>query len=452
MAAPSKERLREGLVRATEVAGRFRQVVVGTIDVAILARLLLAVVLAFGLWVFVTLRNNPEVTQTLRPRAVEVRGLASSAVVLTSLPLAEIVVSGPALLIEQTSRPITAYVDLSGRPPLSNQRIPVEVEMPRGVNLVSVTPGEVTIDLDQLVQQEFPVIMAVPTNLPADVRMDQPTLEPRAVTVSGARSTVAQIARVVVRPDLGGDPADRTRVTRPIPLDIAGREVTGPRLEITPPTVRVTLPALRVTGQKSVPIRPIVEGQPAAGYQLDSIWSTPTVVTVAGEAEALQGITALETEPISIADRQQPLIQPVRLKLPPGVAAEQTMVQVEVGISAIQAKTRLTLVVVGRVGPGLRAQIGPPDTVDVTLQGPVPLIQAINVGALRAEVNLQGLGPGTYQLAPTPTGPGLDRLKVVEIQPARINVLIAPLPTPTATPTPTPTPAPAVTPTPTPSR
>jgi hypothetical protein len=332
MAAPNSERFRKRLARATVGADRARQVLVNAVDATILVRLMLAVVLAFGLWVFVTLRNNPEVTQTLRPRPVEVRGLTNSRP--HDAPRWR---SSSRRCPDRTDRATHQCIRRAGLPVAPSQRVPVKVDLPLGVRVVSLTPEELVIDLDHYGQLDFPVIMAVPTTLPVDVRMDQPILEPRAVTVSGARSTLTQIARVVVRPDLGGDPTDRTRVVRPIPLDIAGREVTGPKLEIVPATIRVTLPALRVTGQKSVPIKIIVEGQPAAGYQLETIGSTPKVVTVAGEADALEGVTALETEPITITDRQQSLIQPVRLKVPPGIAAEQTMVR-SVGISAIQAR------------------------------------------------------------------------------------------------------------------
>ena len=105
---------------------------------------------------------------------------------------------------------------------------------------------------------------------------------------------------------------------------------------------------------------------------------------------------------------------------------------------------RLTLPVFPRAQPGMRAQITP-STVDVTLKGPVPSIQQINVGSLRAEVDLLGFSPGTYQVEPKIVGPGLTGLDIVEIQPPKVTVAITA--EPTATPPPAATPTPTVTPT-----
>lgn len=417
-------------------------------EVSTLLRLLLALALSFGLWVFVTVRNNPEVTQTVRARPVETRALSAGSVVLTQLPAVDITVGGPTSLVESPNRPIAAYIDLAGVAPGKSQRIPVRVDLPRGVSLTGVNPSEVVIDIEALISRELPVQVAVPVGLPADLRLEQPTLEPKTVTVSGPQSIVGEIARVVVRPELGGNVDELVRAARPIPLDAAGREVNGPNLELNPRTVTVTLPSRTLRSSKTVPVRYSIVGQPAAGYQIGSIQTTPAQVNILGDADLLPRITSLETEPIDISDRRQTLVQTVPLRVPAGVTPEQNTVQVEVGITPIEARVRLTLTVlpIGH-GPGLRAQVVP-GTVDVMLKGPVPRIQEIDVGALRAEVRLQALGPGVHLVAPTVVGPGIDRLEIVEIQPARVTVQITaePTATPPATPTAVSTPAPTVTP------
>jgi YbbR domain-containing protein len=443
MATLGNETIRKRLERARAGADRVRQVFAGTLSPAVLLRMLLAVALAFGMWIFVTLRSNPDTTQPIRALTLEQRDLPSGLVLMTGLPLIDVTVIGPEAAVQTPNRPVVVYVDLSGRTPGQGQRLPVQVELPRGVRLLAVSPDEVIVDLEPLVQQEFAVRTEEPSNLPPGLRPDQPTLQPGSVVITGARSTLAEITRVVVRPEAGGDPNDLRRVTRAIPLNRDNREVVGPQLKIEPPTISVTLPAQRATGSRTVPIRPIVQGQPEAGFQIDSIQTTPSVISISGETDVLATVTSLETEPIDINRRQQTLIRMVQLRVPSGVQAEQTTVQIEVGISPIQARTRLTLVAVGRgLGAGLRAQIIPAN-VGVVLQGPVPRIQAIDVGSLRAEVNLQGLGPGTHQIQPKVTGSGLDGLQVVETTPALVTVQIAAEPTPGPTPQPaTPTTAP----------
>jgi YbbR domain-containing protein len=441
MATLDAAELRKRVHRLSAVGARLRQGVhVGTI-----LRLLLALALSFGVWVYVTVRNNPEVSQTVRARPVEVRGLSPGSVMLTTMPAVDVTVAGPTSFVESPSRPIGTYIDLGNVTATRGQRVPVQVDLPRGVSLVGVNPPEVVVDVEPLVTREMPVQVAVPAGLPSDLRVEQPALEPKTVTVTGPRSAVADIARIVVRPELGGNTDDLVRSARPMPLDSAGREVAHQNLTITPSAVTVTLPARTLRSSKTVPVRYSIVGQPAAGYQIGSIQTSPAQVNIVGDADLLQRITAIDTEPIDITDRRQSLNQTVPLRVPAGVTAEQNTVQVDVGISPIEARVRLSLNVLPiGASPGMRAQVVP-GTVDVTLKGPVPRIQEIDVGALRSEVRLQGLGPGVHQVAPTVVGPGLDRLEVVDIQPARVTVQMTadptPSPVPTATAVPTGTPA-----------
>jgi YbbR domain-containing protein len=441
MATLDGEGFRKRIAVVSTTATRWR----AAVDTSTLLRLLLAFALSFGLWIYVTLRNNPETTIPLRNRTVETRGLPSGSVLMTTLPTVDVIVSGPQTLVENPSQPVRPYIDLAGQQIAVGQRVPIQAVIPAGVNLVGINPSEVTVDVEPLTSAQFPVTMAPLTSAPAGVQLPQPTLEPGAVTVTGARSTIAKIARVIVRVEPGGDPNDRMRLQRPIPLDLANNEVSGPGLEIEPRIIRVTLPAQTTRGAKTVPVRYSIKGQPAAGYQIGSIQTTPASVNISGEADVLQNVTAVETAPIDITDRRQTLVQDVPLIVPPGVTPEQTSVRVDVGIAPIEARVRLTLPVFPRAQPGLRAQITP-STVDVTLKGPVPSIQQIDVGSLRAEVDLLGLNPGVYQVEPKIAGPGLTGLDIVEIQPPKVTVVITA--EPSATPPPTGTPTPSVTPTP----
>jgi YbbR domain-containing protein len=432
MATIDSEGLRKRLTTVTGPLTRLRQAV----DTSTLLRLLLAFLLSFGLWVYVTVRNNPETSVPLNSRLVEPRGLPSGAVLMTPLPAVDIRLTGPESLVNQPSRQPVYYIDLANVQTAAKQRVPIQVDAPPGVT-ATVNPSEVVVDLEPLTTASFPVTMAeIP--LPAGVSMPPPSIEPSTVTASGARSTIASIARIVVRPDL--TTGDATKVTRPIPLNAAGQEVTGPNLEIAPKLIQVTLPGQTFQTQKTVPVRYALQGEPASGYQINSIQTTPSVVNIVGAPETLANISALDTAPIDIAGRQQTLVQTVPLRVPTGVRAEQTEARVEIVIAPIETTVRFSLAAIPvRLGAGLRAVMAP-NTVDVRLKGPVPAIRSVDVGTLRAEVDLQGYGPGTHQIAPTIKGPAVDqtgatRLEVVDVQPAKVTVQIAA--EPSASPTPT---------------
>ena len=424
--------------------GRGWQGVAEALDAQTMVRLLLAIALSFGLWIYVTIRNNPIVTTQLREQVLQARTLPDGLLLMTDLPRVDIMVEGPSGIIERLPARLTPYVDFTGAAPGRSQRFGVRVDdVPPGADVTAINPAEVVVDLQQRVSQEFPVELAVNTSIPPGVRMTQPAVQPSAVTVTGAEATVASIARVIVRPEFGTTDTELTQFLRPIPVDQFGREVAGRYLAIDPPAVTVTLPARTVTGTKSVPVRAIIEGQPAPGFQIASMKTTPAVVTVEGDAQTLEGLTAIETERIDITNRQQALVQRVELRVPQGVVASTREAQVEIGIVPVQARLQLELVVTPRgLAPNLTWQATPP-SVEVILEGPAQRMQQLDVGALRAEINLQRLGPGTHQVQPEIVGPSLESIRVARVQPATVSVVIRPEPTATPTsvpPTPTATP------------
>jgi hypothetical protein len=113
MASLDTTALRKHLARATAVAARWRFAMGSLVDSTTLLRLLLAFALALGLWIYVTLRNNPDTTQTLRARPIQLRGLATGLIVTTSLPTADITLAGPSVLIGDASAVTEPYVDLT---------------------------------------------------------------------------------------------------------------------------------------------------------------------------------------------------------------------------------------------------------------------------------------------------------------------------------------------------
>jgi YbbR domain-containing protein len=51
---------------------------------------------------------------------------------------------------------------------------------------------------------------------------------------------------------------------------------------------------------KTVPVMPVLEGQPAEGYMVDKITADPPNVEVVGPASSLKGLTSAVTEAVSV--------------------------------------------------------------------------------------------------------------------------------------------------------
>jgi hypothetical protein len=95
--------------------------------------------------------------------------------------------------------------------------------------------------------------------------------------------------------------------------------------------------------------------------------------------------------------------------------------------------------------PGVRATLTPPEII-VVLSGSRERLSQLRSDDVKAELDLRGLGPGTYSLTPRITVPSDLRYDPVDPVRVQIDRLATPTSSPTITPTPPPTPT--VTPTP----
>jgi YbbR domain-containing protein len=233
-------------------------------------------------------------------------------------------------------------------------------------------------------------------------------------------------------------------------LDSAGLPVSG--LTVNPENAQVHLPITQQGGYRDIAVKVVVHGQVADGYRLTNILVYPPVLTIYSIDPKLVNTLPgyVETEPLNLNGVSQNIETRLGFNLPAGISVvgEQTA-QVQVGISAIEGSLSLNnmLVEVIGLGNGLQAHISP-QTVDVILTGPLPLLDKLTAGDVKIIVDLTGLTVGAHQLTPQAQIIIAD-VKVQSINPATIEVTISPAngtltpgQTPTVTPTPTATPKP----------
>ncbi len=138
------------------------------------------------------------------------------------------------------------------------------------------------------------------------------------------------------------------------------------------------------------------------------------------------------------------------LNLPEGVTlAGEESVLVRLSIAALEGSLPISLPVeVIGLSPEFQAIVSP-ETVELLLIGPLPILNNLNPAGIRISVDVSGLEPGIYQIEPV-----VDLLpsqvQVASILPEQVEVTIGPAPTATITPrvtlrpgsTPSPTPTP----------
>jgi len=295
-----------------------------------------------------------------------------------------------------------------------------------------------TISLENIVTQVFPVKVVVRGNPPTGYQAQTPLVDPAEATLVGPESLVERVQEVRLSLDISGLSDTINRTMTPTAVDADGRVVSG--VTINPASVTVTQPITLLGGFRYVIVRAVSTGQVANGYRLTNIFVSPVgVVAFSADPQLVNDLPGyIETEPLDLTGADNDFEALVSLALPEGVSVVgDSKVLVQVSIAAIETSLAVSFPVeVIGLTPGLSASVAPM-TVDVILSGPVPILGDLEPGDVRVVIDLTGYEIGMYQLIPV--------VEILSEQVTRISMLPGTVEV-TITLTPTPTLAPGVTP------
>ena len=241
------------------------------------------------------------------------------------------------------------------------------------------------------------------------------------VRVRGASSIVSglQPGDVVAAIDLDGERSGRRlfdmfagRVRAPFGVEI---------VQVVPATIPVSLePA---GAPRVVRVVPDIEGRPAEGFAVGGVTALPATFEVVGPAGRLVDLTEALTEPVSIAGASGRVRETVTVGVADPVVRLRTPGSAEVTVDIVPAPLERTLPAVPvRAVESSRTVSVEPEAVRVGVLGPRDRVQALDVAAVEAFVELAGLQPGRYNLPVTvESSPAVG---VTRIDPSRVTVIV----------------------------
>jgi YbbR domain-containing protein len=303
------------------------------------------------------------------------------------------------------------------------------------IQIVDYQPQQIRVTLDPIQSRLVDVKVDTGT-IPVGLSLGPQTVSVSQVTATGAASDVARVAKAqaLVRIDASGLDIDEDFPL--IPVDSAGIRVDG--ITLNPSSVHVRIQVGSQLRTETVPVNPVLQGTPAAGYYITAIEVRPPLVTVSGEADALAQIKALvNTAPISVAGATGDVTVKVALSLPAGVESPGTTTVTVVVHLATPASTRT--VTIGIVPDGARPDriysLSTPNTI-ITIGGATAALNAFDTSTLVGIVSVGNLDAGTHTVKIVITLP--SGIKLVAMSPASITVTVTVSPSPPP-PTPSPT-------------
>jgi YbbR domain-containing protein len=403
--------------------------------------LLTAFILAVIVWVSAVVASDPNESHLLdRPVQIEIIGQDPNLQIMGEITRdVSMVLSAPSSVwntLNSDPQSVRAWVDLSNLGPGVHD-VPVQIHLtPHLVHLVSQDPKQLSITLDSIVTQVFPVSLIIKGEPPVGYQVQTPGVDPSEVTVTGPASVVSTVKEIRITLDITNATQTINRDITPLILDSEGRVVTG--LTLTPDTVTISQPITLQGGYRYVIVRAVSTGQVANGYRLTNIFVTPVgVVVFSSDPQLVNNLPGyVETLPVDLTDKEDDFETLVNLNLPEGISVVgDSKVLVQVSIAAIESSLAISLPVdIIGLAPGLEAS-PTPTIVDIILSGPVPILNTLGPTDVRVVIDLTGYDVGTYQFIPD-VNILPDRVQKVSMLPSTVEVIITIAPTPTQTVTP----------------
>lgn len=396
-----------------------------------LPSLITAVLLALAVWIAAVSASDPnEIHVYSQPVPIEVLGQDTHLIISgNQIPQVNVTMNAPRSiwqLFNTTPNQVHAFIDLSGLVKGSYQ-VPIQVQTNlKPVKILSLSPKTVSITLESLISDTFPIQIVNRGEPAIGYQAGTIAITPSRAAVTGPESLVNQVVNLRSTVDL-----TQAQASINVTLDIQAVDVNGDTVDgvtIIPDKVVVNQPITQKGGYRNVVVKVVSQGKLANGYRLTNISVFPPNITVFSENPALvENLPGyVETQPIVLDNVKSNLSIPAELNLPTGVSlVGNQVVTVIASIDPIESSltiSKIPIIATG-LGVGLNVKISP-EVVDVLLSGPLPVLDVLKSQDFQITINLDGKGPGTYQLTPNvqiDTG----GIRVESVIPGTIEVVIS---------------------------
>ena len=390
-----------------------------------LGLIVLALTMALILWVISAIQSDPIAEAQIQYRVlVQGEERLSDFVVTSNIPsLIETTVRAPrSKLAELQATNPKIVIDLVDLGPGQHIfRVQPTLAIQPG-SIVSTQVATATVSIERLMQGKVPIKLST-SGVPAvGFRVGGTKLETDQATIIATQSVLSRVAAInaVIQVD-GLRASVDVNAQRLVPVDAVGAVVRD--VKITPDTVQARVSVEQLSNYRDLPVVVKWRGQPAEGYSVVDITVDPLIVTVFGQADAVQGTKGfIDTLDVVIDNKQEDVDERVGVNVPPGVSlvnATQTvrvrmLIRPQIGSRTVKRKPTIL-----GLSSALSATVQP-GQVDIVLSGPLPRLTKLTEDDVRATIDVVGLDEGRYELTPQLVAP--DAVVATSLLPKTVQV------------------------------
>ncbi|MGL4523779.1 MAG: CdaR family protein [Bacilli bacterium] len=197
----------------------------------------------------------------------------------------------------KAKREFEVYIDLENLSP-GIHTVDIEYRNISDQLKVKIKPSQVTVDIQEKVLKKLDIEVQYKNkgNIDPNFIIGTPQLDPKRVSVIGAKDVVEKIAGVKVEIDLKNLTTTFEGELPLVAYDIQGKKVD---VELQPSVVNVILPL--GTTSKTVPIEAQTTGIISQGYKVNNIILEKEEAVVFGDEKTLKDVQKILTKPIDLS-------------------------------------------------------------------------------------------------------------------------------------------------------
>ncbi|RXZ81367.1 hypothetical protein EBB07_15300 [Paenibacillaceae bacterium] len=301
-------------------------------------------------------------------------------------------------LIAAEEKEYKVYVDLTDIPD-GQHILPLEVEHPKRIQVIQLSPAKVTVELEPVTSNDFNVAVNTTGTPGHSYKVGTPIINPGIVNVTLPNDMMEQVGSVIAEVNVNGK--EDSFVEKKAQLAVyskAGEEMTN--AVIDPPTVEVEVPIIKPSVK--LPLQLAMTGKLADGLSLVSVTPEVNQITVYGPQAELDKLTVFDDVSLNLSSIKQSGVITLDLS-PPGklAAVEPSKLNVKVEVAPFEVRT-IPQVPVSLTGlqEGLEAVFTTPESgrLDLQVTGAPSVLAGLAAGDIELIANLEGLKPGTRKV------------------------------------------------------
>ncbi|EHT4844157.1 YbbR-like domain-containing protein, partial [Listeria monocytogenes] len=239
-----------------------------------------------------------------------------------------VTLSGPRSIVQsaKAQQDFTVYADLKNAS-IGTQEVKLQVKDVSDRLKVKVNPATVNVNVQEKVTKKFSVDVELSKSVVADgYQAGTPIIDPKKVSITGAKDTIEQIA--YVKATLESDGKHKSEFTDKATVSVFDSNLNKLDVEVNPQEVEVTVPVEKVG--KSVPVKIKQEGTPESDIEISSMTPDKSEVVVVGDDAVLEKIKEIEI-PIDVSKIKADTVKEVTVPVPNGAKSVQpTTIEVKI--------------------------------------------------------------------------------------------------------------------------